>query len=98
MNGRFSDPQKEIYEIVLQAEEEAIRSIKPGTPIKDFETKAVEIITRGLVRLGILQGNVDSLITAGAYHKFTYHEMGHPVGLCCSRCRAEIRPLRSREW
>ncbi|MGD0339760.1 MAG: aminopeptidase P N-terminal domain-containing protein [Bacteroidota bacterium] len=81
VNGHFSDSQKEIYEIVLNAEEETIRSIKPGMPIQGFEKKAVEIITRGLVQLGILQGNVDSLIAAGAYHKYTVHGMGHPVGL-----------------
>lgn len=82
VNGRFSDPQKEIYDIVVQAQEDAIRSIKPGTPIQNYGKVAVEVITRGLVRLGILQGNVDTLIATGTYSKFTCPEMGHPIGLC----------------
>jgi Xaa-Pro aminopeptidase len=82
VNGRFSDPQREIYEIVLNAQEEAIRTIKPGALIQDYQKKADEIITRGLVSLGILSGNIDSLITAQAYVKYTCHGIGHPVGLC----------------
>ena len=75
INGSFSDAQREIYEIVLQAQEEAIKMIKPGVDFQtDVQGKAVEVIQNGLLKLGIIK-------TREEYRRFLTHGVGHPVGL-----------------
>ncbi len=75
VNGRFTDAQREIYEIVLQAQEEAMKQIKPDADYRrDVHGKAVEIIQNGLLKLGIIKDKND-------YRKFFMHGTGHPVGL-----------------
>lgn len=65
VNGKFSGEQKAIYELVLAAQTEAIEAIKPGNSYHLPHQRAVELLTRGLVDLGILKGDVDNLIELG---------------------------------
>lgn len=81
VSGRFSPAQREIYELVLQAELEAIAQVKPGNPYNAMHDTAVRVLTEGLVRLGILQGNVDELIATEAYRRFYMHRTGHWLGI-----------------
>jgi Xaa-Pro aminopeptidase len=81
VNGRFSPAQREIYEIVLQAELEAIAQVQPGRSYQGVHDTAVRVLTEGLVRLGILQGEVDALIEAGDYRRFYMHKTSHWIGL-----------------
>ncbi len=81
VNGKFSQEQKAIYEIVLEAQLQAIETIKPGAHWDDPHNKTVEVITFGLVELGLLQGNVKSLIEEGAYRDFYMHRAGHWLGM-----------------
>ena len=81
VNGRFSEAQKALYEIVLAAQQQAIKVIKPGVPWDQPHRISVEVITRGLVRLGLLEGNVHELIKAEAYREFYMHKVGHWIGL-----------------
>ena len=81
VSGKFSDAQKDIYNIVLAAQEAAIATIKPGNHWNQPHEAAVEIITRGLVDLKLLQGDVIELIASEAYKKFYMHRTGHWLGL-----------------
>ena len=81
VNGKFSKPQEAIYEIVLEANRECIKTvIKDLTPF-DTERKAVEVITQGLIDLNILNGEVNELIETKAYQKFYMHKVGHWMGM-----------------
>lgn len=81
VNGKFSDEQKAIYEIVLAANKAAIAEVAPGKLYQDPHNKAVEIITKGLVELGILKGDVQHLIAHNDYSEFYMHSTGHWLGL-----------------
>lgn len=81
VNGRFSPEQRSLYELVLRAQQAAIDVIKPGSHWNLPHEMSVEILTRGLVDLGLLTGSVEELIEAGAYRAFYMHRVGHWLGL-----------------
>ena len=81
VNGKFTQPQREIYELVLKAQKRAIELLVPGNSIKQANDEVIRIKTQGLVDLGILKGNVDTLIEQQAYRQFYMHGLGHWLGL-----------------
>jgi Xaa-Pro aminopeptidase len=81
VNGRFSDAQREVYEIVLAAQAAAIAEAKPGNHWNDPHEAAIKTITRGLQELGILKGRLPSLIKQEAYKPFYMHRTGHWLGM-----------------
>ncbi|MDA9909792.1 Xaa-Pro aminopeptidase [Gammaproteobacteria bacterium] len=81
VNGKFSKEQKAIYELVLKAQLDAIKAVKPGNHWDDSHKVTVKVITQGLVKLGILKGKVDTLIKKGAYRDFYMHRAGHWLGM-----------------
>ncbi|MBN6067143.1 Xaa-Pro aminopeptidase [Aggregatibacter actinomycetemcomitans] len=81
VNGKFSEAQKAVYEIVLQAQKRAIELLVPGSSIAKVNEAVIRIKTEGLVRLGILKGDVDELIEQKAYREFYMHGLGHWLGL-----------------
>lgn len=81
VNGRFSPEQKAIYELVLKANEEAFNHIAPGKHWNEAHEATVQVITAGLVELGLLQGEVQELIAAEAYKPFYMHRAGHWLGM-----------------
>lgn len=81
ISGQFSEPQKELYELTLMMLQEATKLLVPQSSIKAANDKAVQILTKGLVRLGILKGNVTDLIEKKAYRQFYMHGLGHWLGL-----------------
>jgi Xaa-Pro aminopeptidase len=81
INGRFSEAQKAIYQLVLNAQRAGIATIKPGALWSIVQETIVHVLTAGLVDLGILQGCVDDLIASGAYKPFYMHNSGHWLGL-----------------
>ncbi|MGQ3889087.1 Xaa-Pro aminopeptidase [Legionella sp. CNM-1927-20] len=81
INGRFSEPQRAIYELVLKAQKAGIACIKPGIAWPTIQETMVAILTEGLCNLGILHGNVKTLIAEGAYKQFYMHNSGHWLGL-----------------
>ena len=78
---KFSDEQKKIYEVVLEAHKQACNAIKPGNSWNIAQDKSVEVITEGLIDLGILKGNPGNLIKTGAYSKYYMHRVGHWIGM-----------------
>ena len=81
IDGKFTEAQKDIYEIVLQAQLAAIEQVKPGNHWNDPHEAAVQVITQGLVDLGILKGRVKTLIKELAYTKYYMHRTGHWIGM-----------------
>jgi len=81
VNGKFSQPQREIYDLVLKAQKRAIELLVPGNSIKQANDEVIRIKTQGLVNLGILKGDVDTLIEQQAYRQFYMHGLGHWLGL-----------------
>lgn len=75
-NGRFTKAQREIYEIVLEAQKTAVAAMKPGVAWQAVSQKADEVLTEGLFKLGIIKEKKTQ-----AMKKFYYHGLGHPVGL-----------------
>jgi Xaa-Pro aminopeptidase len=81
VGGKFSQQQKEIYNLVLAASEQSIATIKPGIPYKEIHLNAAKIMTCGLIELGLMQGNADEIVAAGAHALFFPHGLGHMMGL-----------------
>jgi Xaa-Pro aminopeptidase len=81
VNGRFSAAQKEVYEIVLSAQDAAIAAVRPGAQWIDPHTAAVRVLTQGMVDLKLLVGSVDGLIESEAYNRYYMHRTGHWLGL-----------------
>ena len=81
VGGTFSEPQKAIYEIVLAAQQAAIEAVIPGNHWNDPHYAAVRTITKGLQKLGLLKGNLRTLIKDEAYRRFFVHRTGHWIGM-----------------
>ncbi|MFO0468487.1 MAG: aminopeptidase P family protein [Bacteroidota bacterium] len=77
----FSSMQRDIYEIVLDTEIKAIHQIKPGISYKDIHLQAALNITEGLIQLGLMKGNPQDAVAAGAHALFFPHGLGHMIGL-----------------
>ena len=81
INGTFTFEQRAIYEIVLEAQKSAINSIVPGQTAEGIHLTALRVLIEGLIELGLLRGNVDSLIENGSYRHLYMHKTGHWLGL-----------------
>ena len=81
VNGKFSDEQLKIYEIVLNAMNAAIESVKKGNSIMEPQEVSEKVITEGLVKIGLLKGDPEELHKSGAYKAFYMHKIGHWLGL-----------------
>ncbi len=81
VNGKFTNEQRAIYEIVLESQLEGIRLTRTGGSIEEIHKACVLVITRGLVKLGLLQGEVDKLIETEAYKPFYMHRTSHWLGM-----------------
>ncbi len=81
VNGTFTEAQKEIYQLVLDAQLAAITEVKPGNSWNDPHLAAVRVLTQGLADLGILKGDVETLIEEGAYQTLYMHRTGHWLGM-----------------
>jgi Xaa-Pro aminopeptidase len=81
VGGRFSSRQKEIYEIVLGMQTDALAAMKPGVPFKDVHRVAARRLVADLNNLGLMHGDVDGAVETGAYALFFPHGLGHMLGL-----------------
>ena len=81
VSGKFTSLQKDVYNAVLDAQLAAIEMIKPGVYYKDVHVKASTIITERLKDLGLMKGNVQDAVNAGAHALFFPHGLGHMMGL-----------------
>ncbi len=81
VNGRFSGPQRDVYEIVLSAQAAAIEAVAPGNTWNAPHEAALRVLTQGMVDLKLLAGDLDGLIESEAYKPFYMHRTGHWLGL-----------------
>lgn len=80
VGGKFSPRQKDIYEVVLKANVEAIKATGPGVSNRDVHFLACRVIATELKALGLMKGNVDEAVEAGAHALFMPHGLGHMMG------------------
>jgi Xaa-Pro aminopeptidase len=81
VNGRFSDRQRDIYQVVLAAEVAAIEAVRPGVKFRDVHLLAAGVIAKGLTKLGLMRGDPAEAVDAGAHALFFVHGLGHMIGL-----------------
>jgi Xaa-Pro aminopeptidase len=81
ISGKFTQRQKEIYSIVLDSQEQAIRAIKPGVEFRNIHRLACKVLTSGLKDLGLMKGDIDEAVNAGAHTLFFQCGLGHMLGL-----------------
>ncbi|MEO6597789.1 MAG: aminopeptidase P family protein [Planctomycetota bacterium] len=79
--GHFSPEARDVYDIVLEAEIDAIEAIKPGVRYRDVHMLASRVIADGLVQIGVMKGRADALVESGAHAMFFPHGVGHLLGL-----------------
>ncbi|HLP59467.1 MAG TPA: aminopeptidase P family protein, partial [Candidatus Deferrimicrobium sp.] len=81
VGGRFTPGQKEIYQVLLNAQLAAIEAIKPGIPYKDIHLNTSKVIAQGLKELGLMKGDIEVAVHEGAHALFFPHGLGHMLGL-----------------
>ncbi|MCH8538271.1 MAG: M24 family metallopeptidase, partial [Alkalimonas sp.] len=81
VNGRFNPEQAALYQLVLDAQLAALQQLKPGSSFKLASEAATSVLTAGLLHLGILQGELDTLLAEQAAKPYMIHSLGHWLGL-----------------
>lgn len=95
-NGRFTDPQRRVYELVLATQIAAIRMARPGATLDDIHHFCVRSLTAGMIELGLLGGNVDERIADQSFRKFYMHGTSHWLGLDVHDAGAYTRNGKAR--
>jgi Xaa-Pro aminopeptidase len=86
INGRFSAAQRDVYQLVLDAQSAAVSEVKAGNHWERPHEAAVRVLARGFIDLGLCQGTVDAVIESGDYRKYYMHRTGHWLGLDVHDC------------
>jgi len=81
VGGRFQGAARDVYDVVLAAQHAALALSKPGATLDEIHQAAVRALTDGMVKLGLLQGEVDGLIESGAFRSYYMHRTSHWLGL-----------------
>jgi len=97
VGGRFTDDQRALYEIVLEAQLAAVAAVRPGVAFDALHRVALERLVDGMVRIGLLAGEREALIESGAYRRFYMHRTSHWLGLDVHDCGYYAVAGESRE-
>jgi Xaa-Pro aminopeptidase len=81
INGRFTKAQRDIYDLVLQTQLSCIDMVRSGIDVDALKAHSIEMLTEGMVRLGLLKGEPEKLIEEEKYKQFYMHGLGHFLGL-----------------
>ena len=81
VNGSFTEAQREIYDLVLEAQLACIDMVRSGSRPQDINKRSIEVLTEGMIRLGLLKGDTKTLIKEEKYKQFYMHTIGHFLGL-----------------
>jgi Xaa-Pro aminopeptidase len=81
VGARFSPAQRRCYELVLAVEKSCIAAVRPGNDIERIHEQAIDLLTRGMIELGLLEGEPAELIEKGAYKRFYMHRTSHWLGM-----------------
>jgi len=79
--GRFSGPQKDIYELVLESQLACIKAVKPGAPFGKYHDVANQVLAQGLIDLKLCKGSLQSVLEKETYKQFYMYRAGHWLGL-----------------
>jgi Xaa-Pro aminopeptidase len=81
INGRYTKAQREIYDLVLETQMSCVEMVRPGVTHDELKAHSVEMLTEGMVRLGLLKGEPATLIKEEKYKQFYMHGLGHLLGI-----------------
>jgi Xaa-Pro aminopeptidase len=81
VNGRFSGPQKAVYEVVLAAQQACLDSVRPGAEFHDYHKTAERVLAQGYIDIGLCRGTLDEVLETGAFRQFYMHRAGHWLGM-----------------
>ena len=81
VNGKFTKPQREVYDVVLDVQLQCIEATKTGNTVKQRQDLSIELLTEGMKKLGLLKGKTKDLIKNKKYMKYYMHGVGHYLGL-----------------
>ena len=81
INGHYTKAQREIYNLVLETQMSCVEMVRPGTTHDELKSHSIEMLTEGMVRLGLLQGEPKELIKEKKYEQFYMHGLGHMLGI-----------------
>jgi Xaa-Pro aminopeptidase len=81
INGRFTEAQRDIYDLVLSTQIACVERVRPGQSVDELKNYSIELLTEGMVRLGLLKGDPVELIKEEKYKQFYMHGLGHFLGL-----------------
>ncbi|MFV0681543.1 aminopeptidase P N-terminal domain-containing protein [Ottowia sp.] len=95
-NGRFTGPQRDLYQLVLASQQAAIAATRPGARFTAPHEATVRVLAQGMLDLGLLDktqvGNVDDVIASRAYFRFYMHRTGHWLGMDVHDCGSYVEP------
>jgi Xaa-Pro aminopeptidase len=92
VGGKFSDPQRAVYQAVLRVQKKCVRAVKPGVPFQKLTKLAIRELTKELIGLGALRGQVDTNIEKETFKEFYMHGLGHWLGMDVHDCGAYETP------
>ena len=81
VDGKFSGPQRDIYELVLASQYACLDAVKPGADFHDYHDAAERVLAQGYLDLGLVKGTLDEVLENGAYRQFYMHRAGHWLGI-----------------
>ncbi len=81
VDGRFSAAQRDVYQVVLDAQQAAIEAVRPGVTLDDLHQLAVRILAQGMIDLGLLPDSLDEVLEDGSYKRYYPHQTSHWLGL-----------------
>jgi Xaa-Pro aminopeptidase len=81
VSGKFSGPQKDVYELVLASQLACLDAVKPGADFHDYHKAAERVLAQGYIDLGLCEGTVDGVLESGSYKQFYMHRAGHWLGM-----------------
>ena len=81
INGRYTPAQREIYDLVLKAQMECVEMVRPGVTHEQLKQHSIEVLTEGMVELGLLKGSPEELIKEKKHEQFYMHGLGHMIGI-----------------
>ena len=81
INGKFTQAQRDIYDLVLKCQISCVDMVHPGVRLEDLKTHSIEILTEGMVELGLLKDDPRKLIEEKKYMQFYMHNLGHYLGI-----------------
>ena len=108
VGGKFTSRQRDIYDIVLACHDKALELARPGVTYKSVHLEVCKVLTEGLKGLGLMKGNTDEAVAAGAHALFLPHGLGHMMGLdvhdmedlgqCYVGYDEEVQPSTQSDW